>query len=102
VHRGGEDGLGMAKLRKARPGQGRGKGAPTPVHRGSAVGNRRSRGVCELAGAGYGARQITGNRPGRGLLGVVPWRGSPRQASSARWPTATAPRRDRTGEGREE
>jgi hypothetical protein len=52
------------------PGQGRGKGAASPAHRGSAVGNRWPCGVCELAGAGYRAWQITGSRPSRWLVGA--------------------------------
>jgi hypothetical protein len=39
---------------------------------------------------------------GRGPLGVSPWHGLPGRESLARWPTAAAPRRDRTGKGREE
>jgi hypothetical protein len=39
------------------------------VYRGLAVGNRRPRGACELVGAGYGARQITGSRPSQWLVG---------------------------------
>jgi hypothetical protein len=39
---------------------------------------------------------------GRSPLGVAPWRSSLGQASSARWPAAAAPQRDRIGEGREE
>jgi hypothetical protein len=94
--------LGATQWREAQPGQGRGKSAASLARRGSAVGNRRPRGACELAGAGYGEWKIAGSRPGRGLLEVVPWHGLPGEASSARWPAAAAPRRDRTGEGREE
>jgi hypothetical protein len=40
------------------------------VHRCSAVGNRRSHGARELAGAGYGAGQIADSRPGRWQVGA--------------------------------
>jgi hypothetical protein len=62
--------LGATEWREAQPGQGRGKGAASPARRCSAVGNRRSRGACELVEAGYGAGQITGSRPAQWLVGA--------------------------------
>jgi hypothetical protein len=41
------------------------KAAASTARRGSAVGNRQSRGACELVGARYEARQNTGSMPGR-------------------------------------
>jgi hypothetical protein len=60
----------VTQRREAQPGQGHSKGALSSAHRGSAVGNRQPHGARELAGARYGAGQITGSRPCRWL--VVP------------------------------
>jgi hypothetical protein len=57
--------------REARPGQGRGKGAVSLARRGSAIGNQRPRGACELAGVGYRAQQIAGSKPGRWLVAAI-------------------------------
>jgi hypothetical protein len=64
----GEEGLGVSGPGEARPAQGRGKGPALPARCGSAVGNRRLRGACELAEAGYGAWQIAGSRPNQWLV----------------------------------
>jgi hypothetical protein len=70
AYREGEVELDATQWREAQPGQGRGKGTALPVHRGSAVGNRRPRGACELARVGYVARQIADSKPGRCLVGA--------------------------------
>jgi hypothetical protein len=61
--------LGASGPGEERPGQGRGKCAASPAHRGSAVGNRRPHGACDLVGVGYGTRHIAGSTPGRWLVG---------------------------------
>jgi hypothetical protein len=68
VHREEEVEVGATQRREAQPGQGRGKGAASPARHGSAVRNRRPRGMCELAGAGYRVRQISGSRPDQWLI----------------------------------
>jgi hypothetical protein len=74
--------LGTTQQREAKPGQGHDKGTASPACRGSAIGNRRPRGVCELAGAGYGAWQIAGSRPDRWLVGPVGGRALARLAGA--------------------
>jgi hypothetical protein len=94
--------LAVAQRREARLGQGHGKGAASPAHRGSVVGNQRSRGACVLGMGGFRAGEgdlAAGlSEPVEALFFGV----AHRQASPARWPAAAAPRRDRTGEGERE
>jgi hypothetical protein len=94
----------MTERREAQPGQDHGKGAASPARRGSAVGNQRPRGACELAEMGYGAQQIAGSRPGQWLV-EAHWRSHLGAACQGRhqWPGGRRPLPlDGTEQGREE
>jgi hypothetical protein len=72
------------------------------ARRGSAVGNRRSRGTRASGMGGFGAGEGDLAVGWSGPVGRCPLAACGRQASPARWPVAATPRRDRIGEGREE
>jgi hypothetical protein len=96
-----EEELGATQRREAQPGQGLGKGTASPARRGSAIGNRRPRGACELAGAGYGVGQILGSTRVRRLVWAC-WGSRPGVAcwGKHRWPGGRRPLPlDGTGRG---
>jgi hypothetical protein len=86
--------LSAPKLREVQLGQGRG------VAGASLLGHRES--MAAWRGVGHWWIRGRGGRFGRGPVGARPFGVTRRQESPARWPAATASRRDRIGEGERE
>jgi hypothetical protein len=94
----GEEGLGASGPGEARPGQGRGVTGASWLDRWELTAAWRMRIGMGVFGAGEGDLVMGRSGP----IKVLSFGAAHRQASSARWPAAAAPRWDRIGERREE